>query len=194
MSNWQELDTAINFLSERKADITLMQCTTAYPAPAMDWGLRQIEILRDRYHLPVGYSDHGGTPVAGIAAAALGAAIIECHVVFDKRMFGPDAKASLTIDEVKFLAEAVKQVNEGLQSNDLKSDSNRFDELKIMFGKSLAVNKDLEAGVIITIDDLESKKPGDQGIPAADFEKLVGKKLKNDKSRWDFLKWEDISH
>jgi N,N'-diacetyllegionaminate synthase len=74
-----------------------------------------------------------------------------------------------------------------------KSDSKQFDDLKIMFGKSLAVNKSISAGHILTIADLESKKPGNKGIPARNFSQVLGKPINRDLHQWDFLDYTDIS-
>ncbi|HMK05994.1 MAG TPA: hypothetical protein VK476_00605, partial [Flavobacterium sp.] len=73
-----------------------------------------------------------------------------------------------------------------------KNNNAAFTELKAIFEKSLAINKDAVKGHVITIDDLESKKPKGFGISAADFMKVIGKKLTKDKSRWDFLNEEDL--
>jgi N-acetylneuraminate synthase len=107
-------------------------------------------------------------------------------------MFGPDAKASLTIQQVKQLVQGVRKIETALQHTHLKNDASGFDTLKTMFGKSLAVNKNLPAGHILSLEDLESKKPGNQGIPAKDFQKVIGKQLKNDLKQWSFLREEDL--
>ncbi len=192
MSNWDEIDQAIAFFKAHNTDISLLQCTTAYPAAAASWGLGNIAVMKQRYAIPVGFSDHSGTPVACLAAAALGAEILEFHAVFDKRMFGPDANASLTIDEIKFLAEGVQLIELGLQENYLKQQNESFAELRKMFGKSLAVNKDMKAGETIRMEDLESKKPAGMGIDAAEFGHVLNRQLRQDKMQWDFLSWNDM--
>lgn len=192
LSDWAELEQAIEFLKEKDVEVSVLQCTTAYPCPPEKWGLNVIQELKDKFKLKTGYSDHSGTPTACIAAASMGAEILEFHVVFDKRMFGPDASSSLTIDEVKYMVQAVRQI-EIAKNNPLQKEiSASHNELKIMFGKSLAINKDLKNGHILTVDDLEGKKPGDKGIPAKDFKSVVGKKLKVDKNKWEFLKHEEL--
>jgi N-acetylneuraminate synthase len=90
------------------------------------------------------------------------------------------------------MVQAVRQI-EIAKNNPLQKELNAsHSELKIMFGKSLAINKDLKNGHILTVDDLEGKKPGDKGIPAKDFKSVVGKKLKVDKNKWEFLKHEEV--
>jgi N-acetylneuraminate synthase len=108
-------------------------------------------------------------------------------------MFGPDAKASLTIKQVKQLVKGVRAIEIGMQSNHLKNDASSFNTLKTMFGKSLAVNKNLPQGHLIDISDLETKKPGDQGIPAKEFQRVIGKQLKHDLKQWSFLREEDLN-
>ncbi len=193
MSDWNELDDTINFLKPYGNELTLLQCTTAYPTPPEKWGLTAIEEMKNRYQLPVGYSDHSADIFACIAAKTLGASILEFHVVFDHNMFGPDAKASLTIKQVKQLVKGVRAIEIGMQSNHLKNDASSFNTLKTMFGKSLAVNKNLPQGHLIDISDLETKKPGDQGIPAKEFQRIIGKQLKHDLKQWSFLREEDLN-
>ena len=192
MSDWNELDDTINFLKPYGNELSLLQCTTAYPTPPEKWGLTAIEEMKNRYQLPVGYSDHSADIFACLAATTLGASILEFHVVFDHNMFGPDAKASLSINQIKQLVKGVRAIEIGMQSNHLKNDASSFNTLKTMFGKTLAVNKNLPQGHILAISDLESKKPGDQGIPAKEFQRVIGKQLKHDLKQWSFLGEEDL--
>lgn len=192
MSSFEELDATIQFLKGFNNPLAILQCTTAYPTVPQQWGLNLIQELKNRYQLPVGFSDHSGDVNACIAATALGAEILEFHVVFDKRMFGPDAKASLTIDQTKQLVQGVRQVSSALAHPVNKTNNVQFDELKHIFGKTLAVNRDCTAGTLITFDMLEAKKPRGQGIEAAQFRTILGKKLVVPKKAWEFIREEDI--
>lgn len=193
MSNWQELEETIDFLRPYGNHLSLLQCTTAYPTLPGQWGLIQIAEMKKRYGLVTGFSDHSGQSFVGIAAAAMGAEILEFHVVFDKQMFGPDAKASLTIDEVKYLVQSIREIENDRNARYDKSNSDRYSTLKTMFGKSLSVNKSLAKGHTLAIADLESKKPGDKGVPAKEFTKVIGKQLVREMNQWDFLNYSDIS-
>ena len=194
MSDWNELDDTIHFLKPFGNALSLLQCTTAYPTQPAQWGLQVMQEMKQRYQLPVGFSDHSADIYAGLAAATFGAELLEFHVVFDHRMFGPDAKASLTLEQTKQLVKGVRQIDASLNENaQLKSDATTFAELKTMFGKSLAINKDLPAGHIISIEDLESKKPGNMGIPAKEFQSVLGKQLKHNLKQWSFLTVEDLN-
>lgn len=192
MSSYDELDESVAFLRERNVDVSILQCTTAYPTKPEEWGLNVIDELKSRYGLPTGFSDHSGDIFACLAATARGAQILEFHAVFDKRMFGPDAKASMTIDEIARLVEGVRAIETSLNHPIDKSDNTRFAELKGIFEKSLAVNKALKVGHVITFDDLEAKKPKGYGIDASQYQSVIGKTLNKDLKQWDFLTKDDI--
>lgn len=192
MSSFQELDETINFLKPFKNPLSVLQCTTAYPNVSKDWGLNMIEELKNKYNFPIGFSDHSGDIHACLAATALGAEILEFHVVFDKRQFGPDSSSSISIDQTKELVKGVREISISLNNPVNKSDNTRFLDLKNMFEKSLAVNKRLMKGEVISFDDLEAKKPANIGVPASDYKNIIGKVLNNNKDKWDFIKKEDF--
>ncbi|WP_396157185.1 N-acetylneuraminate synthase family protein [Flavobacterium sp.] len=192
MSSFSELDETVQFLNSKKANFSILQCTTAYPTKPEQYGLNVISELKERYSVPIGFSDHSSLVSTGIAAAALGAEIVEFHVVFHKDMFGPDAVASLTLEETKQLVEAVQKINSAQNNPINKNNSEAFKELKSIFEKSLAINKDLPIGHTITFSDLESKKPSGFGISAKQFKDVIGKKLTNKKTKWDFLNEDDL--
>lgn len=192
MSSFSELDETVRFLNNKNATFSILQCTTAYPTKPEQYGLNVINELKERYNVPVGFSDHSSFFSTGIAAVALGAEILEFHVVFHKEMFGPDTVASLTIEQTKLLVAAVEKISIALNNPIDKNNNENFQELKAIFGKSLALNKNLAIGHPITFDDLETKKPSGFGISAIKFQEVIGKKLKCNKSKWDFLNEEDI--
>lgn len=187
MSSFEELDKTVQFLNERKVELSILQCTTSYPTEPEDYGLNLIGELKERYMVPVGFSDHSGKIETGIAAVALGAEIIEVHVVFDRRSFGPDSESSLEIDEIKKLVDSINNIKKALDNPVDKDDSEKFQDVKNIFEKSLAVNKDLPTGHILRFEDLEAKKPKGLGINAEDFREVIGKTLKINLKQWEFL-------
>ncbi|MBP8157600.1 MAG: N-acetylneuraminate synthase family protein [Flavobacterium sp.] len=193
MSSYDELDNTIAFLNSKKAKFSVLQCTTAYPTKPEQFGLQVIAELKERYNVPVGFSDHSAKVATGIAAVALGAEILEFHVVFHRSLFGPDAVASLTLEETKQLVESVTDIYSAQNSSLNKKNNESFQELKAIFEKSLAINKNLPKGHVLTFNDLESKKPKGYGISAADFQKVIGRKLNVNMSQWDFLNEEDLA-
>lgn len=192
MSSYQELEQAVNTVKKYGNPLTILQCTTKYPTQPADIGLNVLNELDSRYGVDVGLSDHSGTIFPSLAAVSLNSKMIEAHVVFDKRMFGPDANSSLTVDEFKYLVRGVRDIETMLNSPIDKNDLSEKQELKRIFEKSLAVRNDLPKGHILTVDDLETKKPAGYGIPTSEFENVVGKPLKKDLKKWDFLTEADV--
>lgn len=178
MSSWEELDRAVSAVTVQKAPVALFQCTTAYPCPAEKIGLNVLGELRDRYHCPIGLSDHSGTIYASLAAVALGANLLEVHVVFSRECFGPDVKASVTTAELKQLVEGVRFIERAIAAPlDKQKMANEMGDLKLMFGKSVVAARDLPGGHQLVEADLALKKPG-TGIPAARMRQLIGRRLK----------------
>lgn len=192
MSSLKELDKTISFLRTFGNNISVLQCTTAYPTRPEQWGLNIIQELKSKYRLPVGFSDHSGDIYAGLAAVALGAEILEFHVVFNKQMFGPDTAASLDLSQIRTLIKGTNQIVRCTFNPVDKSEVLELTDLKQIFEKSLAINKSLKQGDILSEDDLESKKPAGMGIPAGEFERVIGKKLSRDMEKWDFLNLNDL--
>lgn len=193
MSDLQELDETIQFLNPNPGQLSLMQCTTAYPTLPEQWGLGLIPKLKERYQLPIGFSDHSAEICASTAAVALGAELIEFHAVFHKEMFGPDAKASLDISQIQDLVKAIRMLDRSLAFEESKDNSTAFESLRVMFGKSLTTKRAVYAGNIVSIDDLESTKPGDKGIPAKFFQQIIGKQWNLDFPSHHFIQFEDIT-
>ncbi|WP_438968723.1 N-acetylneuraminate synthase family protein [Nonlabens sp.] len=193
MSSFEELDKTVAFLESKNADFKILQCYTAYPTTPEQYGLHVIAQLRQRYKQPIGFSDHSATIAANVAAVALGAKVLEFHAVWDKRMFGPDAMASLNIDEISQLVTDVRNIDKAISSPINKDDTTAFAKVKQIFEKSLAINKDLKKNHILTFDDLESKKPKGFGILASEFQSVIGLKLNKDLKAYEFLNQKDIS-
>lgn len=192
MSSYSEMDKAHAFLISSGLDVSILQCTTSYPTTPDNYGLNVIDELKKRYGGKVGFSDHSARIETAVAAVALGAEIIEFHVILDNTETGPDASSSLTIAETTKMVKAVTTIFEAINQPVNKEDNSGFENLKNIFEKSLAVNKDLKKGHIITFNDLESKKPKGYGIDASLFQEVLGKPLQKDKARWDFLTADDI--
>ncbi|HBK72114.1 MAG TPA: N-acetylneuraminate synthase [Flavobacteriaceae bacterium] len=192
MSSFDELDKTVEFLKKREVDYSILQCTTSYPTQVEQYGLNVIQELKERYQVKIGFSDHSSKLETCIAATALGAEILEFHVVFDKEMFGPDSKSSLTIAETTKLVEAVRNIDVALLHPINKNNNSSFLELKNIFEKSLAVNKNLSKNHIITFDDLEAKKPKGYGVLASEYQKVIGKKTNTELKKWDFINEKDL--
>jgi N,N'-diacetyllegionaminate synthase len=192
LGSLEDIDKAVALFGSQGIPVAVLQCTTRYPTTAGEVGLCWINQFQDRYHCPTGLSDHSGQIYAGLAAAALGAAIVEVHVTFDQRMFGPDSQASLTFADLQRLVEGVRFINEASRVLPDKALTNESEALRRIFGKSLAVNRDMRAGEVLSSQDLEGKKPSDAGIPVSELAQVIGRQLKRCKQRWEFLEKEDL--
>jgi N-acetylneuraminate synthase len=193
MSTWEEINEAVCFLRSRQAQYTLMQCTSRYPTPFQEVGLNVLEEMQRRYGCSVGLSDHSGTPYPALFAMARGASVIEVHVTFDRRMFGPDSAASVTFDELELLIRARNAMLE-MDDNPVDKDSiaKSLASMRTMFGKSLAPARKLTAGTILTAEMLVPKKPGG-GLSREAAQELVGRRLARDVVPERILRWDDIA-
>ena len=187
-----ELGTSTSFLSNEGVPYTILQCTTKYPTNSDEIGLEWLKILEKNFNCPVGLSDHSGTIFSSLGAVTLGAAVIEAHITFDKRMFGPDSRASLNLDEFSTMVEGIRFLEIARGRGLDKEQIGNKEELRRIFGRAIACNKKLSPGHVITFEDLETKKPADAGISVNNYEEVIGKKLKNKKNAWEFLVHEDF--
>ena len=178
MSDWEELDTAVNTVRENGNPLAVLQCTSAYPCPPEKIGLNVLNVLRERYSLPMGLSDHSGSIYAGLAAVSLGAEVVEVHVALSREMFGPDVPVSITTTELSQLVDGTRQIERMLGTTvdkDIAADN--LQDLRKIFTKSLVASKDIKAGTILTAEHLALKKPG-TGLPASSIPNVIGRKVK----------------
>lgn len=193
MSPWSELDKVVAFIKKGNVSLAIFQCTTAYPCPPEEIGLNVLAQLRERYDVPVGLSDHSGKIYAGLAAASLGANLIEVHVTLSRDMFGPDVPASLTPAELAQLVEGVRFIERALATPvDKDQAAEQRTELRKLFFHSVIAKQDLPAGTVLLREHLATKKPG-TGIPAERLAELVGRKLARALKRDQLLADEDLT-
>ena len=193
MSDWAELDEAVRHVREAGNDLAVLQCTSNYPCPPEKTGLNMLEVLRDRYQCPTGLSDHSGNIFAGLAAATLGAEILEVHVTLSREMFGPDVPSSITTSELKQLVEGVRAI-ERMIANPVEKEAIAAElaPLRQIFTKSIYSSSFLAAGTIITAEHLQLKKPG-KGLPAAQMPNLIGRKLRRNLQVDELVQLEDVA-
>ena len=178
MSDWAELDRAVAVL-KRGGPLTVMQCASSYPCPPEKVGLNVIGEMRARYGCAVGYSDHTTGLAASLAAAAVGATVIEKHFTFSRLMYGSDAKNSMEPADFRVLSQGLKEIWAMLASPVDKDDVSDYREMKRIFEKSVVTARPVRAGAALAAADLDCRKPGD-GIPAADLAGLVGRTAARD--------------
>jgi N,N'-diacetyllegionaminate synthase len=188
MSTFEEIDQSVGLIKSNQVAFAVLQCTSKYPVLPEEIGLNLIPHFRSRYSCPVGLSDHSGKLYAGLAAATLGANIIEVHVTFNREMFGPDVQASLTTAELGQLVEGVHFIEATLASTINKDQLiEDMETMRTIFGKSLVARADLKAGQRLQREHVTARKPG-WGIPVSRMEEVLGKTLKIDVARGSFFK------
>ncbi len=166
-------------LADQNHDVALFHCTTQYPTPPEQVGLNVLEDYLDRLaDIPVGLSDHSGRPVAGTLAAYLGASLLEVHLTFNSKAFGPDVSSSLTPDGLRQLVEnshAAWQMRRN--PVDKAEQLAGLAKIRTTFGRSLFTREALPAGTTLSEDNLAYKKPAG-GLAYEDRHLLLGRKLR----------------
>lgn len=168
-----------------QAKVTLLHCTTEYPAPIRDVNLKMMDTLFHAFNLPVGYSDHTEGITVPIAAVARGAQVIEKHFTLDKNMPGPDHKASLEPFELKQMVHSIREVEFSI-GNSLKKPSLSELDNKEVIRKSLVAAKDIKEGEIFTEQNLTVKRPGN-GISPTKIWEYLGERATKDYSEDEMI-------
>ena len=192
LSGWAEIRSIIRKLQVLPERPVLMQCTSQYPTPLNRVGLNVIEELKTLHGEMVGLSDHSGTLHPSLAAMGVGAVALEFHVVFNKRMFGPDTSSSLNLEEVAFLKEH-RDALHSLRSNHVDKDAlaDELADTRSLFGRSIALRRPVKRGEVISQENLTLKKPG-SGIPPEAISDVVGKTINRDFDIDELLTWSDL--
>ena len=170
--------------------LTLLHCTSSYPASVDDVNLRAMRTLHEATGLPVGYSDHTlGTAVA-TAAVALGAVVIEKHVTMDRRLPGPDHAASLTPDELTMMVRHIRDIERALGSAEKRPTPAEL-EVRALVRRSVTAVQTIRKGASVGSEDVAILRPG-TGIPPAELGKVVGRTAARELPAGTTLVWDDL--
>jgi N,N'-diacetyllegionaminate synthase len=189
MADLSEIESAINVLSCNKLtknNISILHCTSEYPANFNDINLHAIRSMKDNFGLDVGYSDHTLGSEASIAAVSLGATIIEKHITLDSNMAGPDHKASMEPGAFKAMVAAIRNIEKGL-GDGIKKPTESELEMRPIARKSLVANHRIQKGDIFTPENIAIKRPGN-GISPMQIDKILGTKSKHSFEESDLIK------
>ena len=188
MSNMHEVAASISALESAgtpKDKITVLHCTSSYPAEVSDVNLRAILSIQAEFGVEVGYSDHTlGTEVA-IAAVALGAKVIEKHFTLDRNMSGPDHKASLEPDELIKMVAGIRSIEKALGDGNKVITQNELQNRSVA-RKSIVASRDIQVGEVFTVDNLTTKRPG-TGISPMEWDQVIGAKAKQSYIKDDLI-------
>lgn len=179
MSELSEVGDAVKVLKENGVgDITLLHCTTEYPAPYADVNLKAMETMKEAFGLPVGYSDHTKGLEIPIAAVARGACVIEKHFTLSREMEGPDHKASIEPDELKQMVSSIRNVEAAIGDGVKKVSASEMKN-KDIARKSIIAKTAIRSGEVFSEENITTKRPGSGINPMRWFE-LLGKTAKHD--------------
>ncbi|TBR81323.1 N-acetylneuraminate synthase [Campylobacter novaezeelandiae] len=189
MSNLGEIEACLDALcknGQKRNNITLMHCTTEYPAPFNEVNLKAMQTLKNAFNLNVGYSDHTKGISVALGAVALGACIIEKHFTLDKSMSGPDHKASLEPSELKLMCQSIKELDLALGDGIKRISKSEKKNINIA-RKSLVAKKDILKGEKFSEENLTTKRPGN-GICAMQYDKFLNKIAKRSYKKDDLIR------
>lgn len=186
MAGKKELDDALDVISRYHNDISILHCVSQYPTHPSNVNLNTIKYLQKNYpDYKIGFSDHTIGISAPVAAAALGAEIVEKHITLDRRMKGTDQAGSLGPDGVNRMVRDIRLLDMSMGVEDIFI-AEGVESAKVKLERSIASIKDLPAGHIVTESDIHLLSPGD-GFKWIEKDKLIGKKLNRDISRDEII-------
>ncbi|MDX1349744.1 MAG: N-acetylneuraminate synthase [Putridiphycobacter sp.] len=188
MATLEEIKAAISVLTEKGLSlpkITVLHCNTEYPTPMEDVNLTAMQTIQEACSVKVGYSDHTLGIEIPVAAVAMGAVIIEKHFTLDKKMAGPDHKASLSPSELENMVSAIRNI-ESAMGNGIKTPSQSEQKNLAVARKSIIASKAIKIGNTFTEDNLTIKRPG-TGISPMKWYDILGRKAKRDYESEDLI-------
>ena len=172
--------------------LTILHCTSSYPAEMKDLNLRAILSLHDELGVPVGYSDHSMGSIASFTAVAFGAQVIEKHITFDRTQSGPDHSASMEPSEFADMVRQIRDLETALGSG-LKVPVDGELEMLEVARRGIKSTRFLPAGTVISSKDIVSLRPA-VGITAEHFEALIGRQVVTDIASGAAINWSDLAN
>lgn len=191
MAVLEDIDRAVDILKRHALGVGLFHCVAVYPPKPSELRLNNIPFLKDRYKLPVGFSDHTTDTIAAVTAVALGACCFEKHITLDHTQPGPDHHFALEPDAMGKCAGNIRDIALGLREAGFAGASEREMVNRATYVKSIVARRDLSAGHVIDAQDLYLARPG-SGIQPCDMEKIIGQKLTRGVAAEALLSWSDL--
>ena len=186
----EDIELALDTCREEGCeDITLLKCTSAYPAPIQEANLLTLLDMKKRFGVNVGISDHTIGADVPVAAVALGASVIEKHFIIDRAIGGPDSTFSMTAKEFAAIVKSIRNVEDSLGEISYPIDASKIKGRQ--FCRSLYVAEDMKAGDIITEKNVRSVRPG-YGLHPKYLPEILGKRVNRDLEKGDRMKLEFV--
>ena len=190
----QTIDTireSVQILEESDVSYALLECTNLYPSPPEIVSLSGIKELQVAFpNALVGFSDHSIGPSMALAAAALGSVIIERHYTDSRYTIGPDIICSMDPSELRFLIDRSEEIHIALNNKKKRS---KEEEAVYKFARSsIVADRELQAGTVLTEEDIWTRRPGSGEIAGYEFDKLIGRVISRPLQKNEQLKWSDL--
>jgi N-acetylneuraminate synthase len=189
MATVDEIDRAVRTAIDAGAEVALLRCNSGYPARPEEMDLRAIPTMADIWQVPIGLSDHTRGSTAAIAAVALGACIVEKHLILRRSDGGPDAEFSAEPDEFATLVSAVHEAHAALGS--ARFGPSEHERPSLAFRRSLRVVRPVAAGERLTSANVRSIRPSG-GLPPVDLDRVLGMVAVRDLAIGDPVTWFDL--
>ncbi len=170
--------------------VTVLHCTSNYPAALEDVNLKALKTIADATRMPVGYSDHTLGTLVSVASVAMGAVVIEKHFTIDKAMAGPDHKASLEPDELQSMIAQIRQLESALGSEKKEPTDSEL-QVRRLVRRSVTSIVPIEIGQTISLENCALLRPG-TGIPPKDFDAVIGRVLKRAVAAGETIDMDDL--
>lgn len=180
----------LGFTTPLESMLTVLHCTSNYPAALENVNLRAMTTIAQATGLPVGYSDHTAGITVSVAAVAMGATVIEKHFTLDRNLPGPDHKASLEPDELTEMIARIRDVERALGSSVKQVNASEL-PVRELVRRSVTLVRGLMAGQTVTRDDVALMRPGN-GIPPKDLDAVIGRRVARDIEDGVTLQWTDL--
>ena len=190
MASLGEIEAAIDVLEFSgvcRDQITVLHCTTEYPAPLDQVNLRAMQTISQSFGVSVGYSDHTDGIVVPIAAVAMGATVIEKHITLDRGMEGPDHRASLEPSQFAAMVQGIRSIEQSLGDGIKRPTTSEQANLAIV-RKSLVAARPIQAGDLFTAENITAKRPG-VGISPMNWDAFIGRKAKRTYDLDELIEW-----
>ena len=201
MSSLMEVSVAIDAIKVTRENngfneplercLTVLHCTSNYPANYEDVNLKAMETMRKEFSVPVGYSDHTEGIFVAVSAVAMGSVLIEKHFTLDKALKGPDHKASLDIAELSEMIRQIREINKCLGDGAKVPKDNEL-HVRDVVRRSIMLNIDRPAGYVLKEEDFLILRPG-TGISPSEIKQLVGRSLRKNFSNGIPIQWSDVN-
>ncbi|MBC5781999.1 N-acetylneuraminate synthase [Ramlibacter sp. USB13] len=172
------------------AGVTVLHCTSAYPAPDASLNLRAIVTMREALGLPVGYSDHSTGIEAALAAVSLGATVVEKHLTLDRKLPGPDHAASLEPGDFGAMVHGIRRIT-AMLGDGVKAPRREEQDAARVARRSIVASTDIPAGTALQASMLACRRPA-AGIPPAEWDRVVGRTTRAAIAAGSVLQWDAL--